>query len=229
MSNFFAAVLALFTVLYMVLYLKVFIIIKYRRKVNDDNINVTVCLLRNTMVLYRMNIPIIEFTKKEGLAWLTSKVETTGEEGQAEHKNESNTHIKREERFIETILKYPHEARRTFRFMQYYVNLYRNFTNKITSSLKCESLYWNTTCGFSDAALTGILAGFFWTIKGMILNRLKKRMTLASQPKINVIPVFEHISFEVDFQCIFSVRIGNVITAAISMMKSKRKEVTNDG
>ncbi len=228
MGNILAAVLALLTVGYIILRFKVFIILDYRRKRNDDHISISVCLIRKTMVLYRMDIPIVEFTKREGLAWLESKIETIGDDVQPDYKNESNTHFKREERFIETAIKYPHEARRTIRFMQYYLKLYRKLTNKITSSLKCETLYWKTTFGFSDAAITGILAGFFWMIKGVILNRLKNRTILTSQPVINVIPVFEHVTFEIDFRCIFSVRIGNVISAAISILNFKSKEVTSN-
>jgi hypothetical protein len=179
-----------------------------------------------------MKVPVIEITWHRNLPWLESEIETTGAKNKT-HKDESETHAKREENFLENTvniyIKDPREFQRAVNLFRYHVNLYMNSMNQVIASLKCTHLHWKTRCGLWDAAMTFIVSGVFWAMKGMVINRLNKRLISTSHTLISVIPVMDHTLCEVDFQCIFTVRIGKVISVAMGLIKFNHEEATGSG
>lgn len=187
-------------------YSKVYINFKYRRDGANDDIVVDVSMFKK-LLRYNMQIPIIQIMDIENSFWLTSKIKTG--------KSQDQTQPKRERRFIRKTVNFyiahPGRIRHIIRIFRYCARLYYRVMGNVITSLYCEQLEWKTRYGSEDAAITGIATGVLWTIKALMVARLKKHVIFIKQPIITVDPVFGDNSLKVDFQCIFSIRLGNVI------------------
>jgi len=189
-------------------YTKIIIHLQYQRDGSDDYIAVNVYIL-NKLLTYSMKVPIIEIGDSKNLFWLKSKIQTAH--------GQDKTHIKREQRFVKKMLKFyilhPRKLGRVIKKMRHYFRLYYGMKQRIAKSLHCEQLQWKTIFGSEDAGLTGLGTGVLWSVKALILTRLQNQISVMQKPVINVTPIFGQNSFKVDFQCIFSIRFGNVIKA----------------
>jgi hypothetical protein len=178
------------------------------------------------LLSYQLKVPIIQLVERDHLLWLESAMETKEQSG-------DKTHVKREQRFMKEAmpiyLKQPREIQRIIGLSRYYARIYRSFMNRIITAIHCEQLHWKISYGSKDAAMTGIMAGLFGSVQAMVIGRLRKRVTFISRPVVQVRPIFGKTQLEIDFGCIFSIRLGNVITAMKSIFYSKTKEVTNSG
>lgn len=187
-------------------YSKVYINLKYRRDGTNDDIIVNVYMFKK-LLLYSMQIPVIKIMDIENSFWLQSKIKTG--------KSQDQTQPKREQRFIRKTINFyiahPGKIRHVIRLFRYCARLYYRMMGNVITSLYCEQLEWKTRYGSEDAAVTGIVTGVLWTIKTLMITRLKKKVIFTTQPIITVNPVFGDNSLKVDFQCIFSIRLGNVI------------------
>jgi len=201
-------ILANIVIICLLYYSKIYIALQYQRDGSNDYIAVHVYLFRR-LLAYSMQVPMIEIGDITNSFWLKSKIKAG--------KSQDETHIKREQRFITKTVKFymlhPGRLKRIFRLVRYYTRLYCRVMNKIIHSLQCEQFQWKTIYGSEDAALTGIGTGMLWTVKSLMITRLKKQVIVTKKPIINVKPIFGQNSFKVDFQCIFSIRFGNVINA----------------
>lgn len=207
-------ILATLIISCLIFFIKIYINLKYYRDGSNDYIFVNVYIHRKILA-YTMQIPIIEF---DGSKWLDSKIETG--------KSQDKTNVKRKQRFVKKTvrfyMKYPGRFRRVARLFRSYARLYSQAMDNFTQSFHCEQLYWKTVYGSEDAALTGIGVGVLWAIKALMITRLKRKVVVIENPIISVNPVFGDNRFNVDFQCIFSIRLGNVINAIRMLNNIKR-------
>ncbi|QJW48474.1 DUF2953 domain-containing protein [bacterium BFN5] len=220
MVDWLLATLTGFGVAYVISRVSIYIHLQFFRNSNDDFILVDV-YLPHRIHLYSMKVPIIEIVNRNNIPWLESKIET-------EH-GETKTHSHREQRFIKVLfdicIKHPQKMRRILKMLRYYQKIYCKFMHSIIKSIYCEKFYWKTTFGLEDAAATAILSGTLWSVKAMILTFLQKRTNFKTRPVIRVQPIFDQNKIEVDFQCIFSIKLGNLINASKFIFLSKDKEV----
>lgn len=208
MENWVIIILTNIVLICLLLYCKIYIKFNYQRNGTNDYIAVDVYCYRR-LLTYSMQVPVIEITDSKNSLWLKSKIKA----GQSQ----DETHIKREQRFIEKTVKFyilhPRRLKRVVRLVRYYARLYCSVMNKVIESMHCEKLQWKTIYGSEDAEQTGIVTGMLWTVKELMITRLKNRVIVTKNPIINVNPLYGQNSFNVDFQCIFSIRLGNVINA----------------
>lgn len=224
MEKWFIVVTSSFMVGFMLSRINLYIAINIRRCGKDDSISIRVSMLSN-FVNYNIKIPVIEFTSKDGLILLESVIDT--------NKEKIKTHPKREKRFLKNVVKIyltqPRRLRKLMRTIRRYSRKYRKFMTQLFVNIYCEKLYWKTTIGLEDAALTGLGSGLLWAMKGLIVAILHNRIKVACRPEINVVPVFGHNHFEIDFSCIFRIRLGNVITATVNLFNTKDKGAVKSG
>ena len=217
MENWIIIIVANIVIICLLLYSKMCIELKYQRDGTNDFIAVDVYIFKR-LLAYSMQVPMIEIGDIKKSLWLTSKIEA----GQSQ----DETHIKREQRFIKKTVNFymmhPRRFRRVVRLVRYYAHLYCRVMNKVFKSLHCEKLQWKTIYGSEDAEQTGIVTGMLWNVKALMITRLKKRIIVTTKPIINVNPTFGQNSFKVDFQCILSLRLGNVIRAMKILYNIKR-------
>ena len=212
-----SVLLATSMILCSILYSKIYIFFKYQRNGSEDYVAVQVYAFRK-LLFYSMEIPMIKLTGYGASIWLVSKIK-------AGHGQEK-TKINREKRFLKNSLRFflknPSKLRRLLYLFRFYAQLYRQITEKIIKSFICEKMEWKTVFGTENAALAGIGTGVLWTTKGFILTRLKKQVHFNEKPQIHIHTRYGQDYLMVDLQCIFSIRIGNVINAMRSLYTIKR-------
>ncbi|XJZ26488.1 DUF2953 domain-containing protein [Bacillota bacterium Lsc_1132] len=91
----------------------------------------------------------------------------------------------------------------------------RKFLRKVT----IKQFRWSTAIGVEDAALTGMMAGGLWTIKGSVLGLLSHYFRMKEQPEIMVVPNFQQMIMHTELECMFQFRIGHAIVAGIKLVK----------
>ncbi|MGE5552633.1 MAG: DUF2953 domain-containing protein [Betaproteobacteria bacterium] len=87
---------------------------------------------------------------------------------------------------------------------------------------RTENLSWVTRIGAGDPALTGVLSGLLWSLKGSVFGILAKRMSFERQPVIRVLPDFESVTFRTTFRCIVRARVRDIIRAGAAVWRRKR-------
>ncbi|MDI6871306.1 MAG: DUF2953 domain-containing protein [Bacillota bacterium] len=87
---------------------------------------------------------------------------------------------------------------------------------------RTEELSWVTRVGAGDPALTGMLSGLLWGLKGVVFGVLAERMTFERKPVIRVLPDFESVAFRTTFRCIVRARVRDIIRAGAGVWRQKR-------
>jgi hypothetical protein len=152
-----------------------------------------------------MEIPEIDFWDAEK-QWPETAIKTNGEV--------EKNHPEREKRFLQNTVKDPVKLKKVIRAFQYYTWLYYEILDHILLSLRCRYFYWRTVIGCEDAALTGQITGLVWFIKELYLTRLRRKDALSKELKWEVLPAFGQNYLSVNFECIFTITLGNVINVA---------------
>lgn len=102
--------------------------------------------------------------------------------------------------------------------LKHVVSLYhiiRHFMSKII----VKQLRWHTVIGVGNAALTGVLTGGFWSVKGSILGVLSHYMKLKTRPDIAISPQFQFAVAQTSFICMIQFRIGHAMLAGFKLIK----------
>lgn len=77
-------------------------------------------------------------------------------------------------------------------------------------------LEWYTALGSGDPALTGVLVGGLWSVKGFILTLLARFLAgFSCQPQIKVMPCFTGAGLDLWVRAVFTTRAGYILLAAL--------------
>lgn len=95
---------------------------------------------------------------------------------------------------------------------------------KLLKSIQVVKFEWHTVIGVNNAAYTGMLTGFIWSLKGMLIGGIGKYMRLMEKPTISLSPSFQQAMSQTSFQCMFRLRIGNAILAGLKILKHWRRD-----
>ncbi len=224
LENGLAVVLAAVVIAYTLSRVKIFIRLEYRRKAADDFVRLEVYLL-SRLLAYHTTIPMIQIIKHRGLPWLESELKTG--------RDTIKTRSRREQRFVaktaDIYLHHPLKWRRIIREVNLLFDLYRSFARRIKKAMLCEKFTWRTACGCGDAALTGMVTGLLWAAKSEALIFLRRRLNFTARPVVRVRPIYDAALLEVEFECIFTLRVGNVINAAWGLLHFPVKGVKGSG
>ena len=201
--------------------LTMYIELEYQRTAKDDNLVIKLYLLKG-LVFYQLKMPIMEVVYEKKEIWLESKL--TAEKSAKTHTKEEMRTFKR---LVLIYLKHPRKLQRLIRLVKHFMRNYIQIMDKITSSLCCEKFYLKTQLGFKDAEITGLSIGYLWFLKNLLLVRLSHKFCFKKQPVIKIVPSFKQAVVAVNFHCIFSIRVGNVINASLYFIL--HKEAVNGG
>ncbi|MDW7674527.1 MAG: DUF2953 domain-containing protein [Bacillota bacterium] len=92
------------------------------------------------------------------------------------------------------------------------------FRKKFIPPVQCSQVIWITKVGLGDAAATGVTAGFFWSVKGLLYSFIRQREKWQlKKTELKVIPNFHKKEFEINIDCIFKFSIGHIIIAGIKL------------
>lgn len=197
---------------------KLYISVVYRRAGGDDSLAVEV-YVPGRLLVYRMEVPVIRIIEAGALPWLESRVAT--------RRGAAETRPKAERRFVRTTWEIFRNHSSHWRFLvrqfRHYTRMYNRLMRRLLRATACEKLCWRTRYGADDAALTGVTAGFIWIAKNEVYKYMKRRLAGVARPVFRVVPLYGRTAFEVELQCIFSIRLGNVINATTTVIQSAGK------
>ena len=197
---------------------KLYVSVVYRRAGGDDSLAVEV-YVPGRLLAYRMEVPVIRIVEQGALPWLESRVAT--------RRGAAETRSKAERRFTRTTWEIFRYHSRHWRFLvrrfRHYTRMYNRLMRSLLRATVCEKLCWQTRCGADDAALTAVATGILWIAKNETYKYMKRRLAGVARPIFRVVPLYGRTAFEVELQCIFSIRLGNVINVATTVIQSAGK------
>ncbi|MFJ7557127.1 DUF2953 domain-containing protein [Bacillus thuringiensis] len=96
-------------------------------------------------------------------------------------------------------------------------NIFKDFLNKV----KINQWRWQSQIGTGDAASTGIVTGFAWSIKGIIVGVAEQYMHIINVPELEITPVFQGKGFASKCELTVSISIYWLIRAVIKFGRKK--------
>lgn len=193
--------------------LNLYIAVYFHRHSSDDYITVTVYALQK-LIVYSIKIPVVKLFQEDNSLWITSKIIVPPES--------KRTRIQREQRFIKKMAKLlvhnPEQFLHLLKTSRRFIRGYRSFVQALTKKIHCQKFELAITCGSDDAAIAGLMTGILRAITAILLITLHKRLTMTAKPVIRIQPNYHQPLLNMELTCIFSVRLGNVITAAMAIL-----------
>jgi hypothetical protein len=90
--------------------------------------------------------------------------------------------------------------------------------------VKVKKFLWRSHLGTGDAASTGILAGYVWSVKGIVTGALSQYTKLIKPPELDVTPIFQGKITTTELECMFSFRIGQALLTGLKLFRYIRKK-----
>jgi hypothetical protein len=189
----------------------------YQRKEDDDHVIIDTTAL-GEIIRYRLKIPVTAITQRKSIPWIESEIESKS--------GETESHALAEQSkswlWIRYFLHNPDEMQQKIGRLIDAIHDYADFMRWVTDKIRFERFYWVTRIGLDDAALTAITVGMLWSIKSYIVATLwHKHCCTRAKPVVRVLPAYNREEFHMDFECIFSVRLGHIIGAGIRLLRYK--------
>ncbi|CQR74322.1 hypothetical protein SOV_24470 [Sporomusa ovata DSM 2662] len=225
MNNWLFVLISTAILLVLLFRVNVYMDLRFCRRNDDDYVAVTIYALQK-LFIYTMKIPIIKLVQYDDLPWITSEID-------APH-GATTTKVSREQRFVRKCIKLlfynPERLLRLLRTANQLIRGYLRYVNRLSPGIHCEKLELKTIYGFEDAAFTGIMMGILGALTEKMLRSIHNRLVLDAKPCIKIQPVYGHSQLEIELQCIFRIRFGNVITATMAnIINSMHREATRSG
>ncbi|MBP2653533.1 MAG: hypothetical protein H6Q73_1102 [Firmicutes bacterium] len=219
-----AAVIAMVVFTFAVYRIKIYIELVYTRQDADDQLLVRVWLLYH-LIEYQMEVPMLELYDMSSILLTKSEIEVSD--------SKISTITRREKRFLGKVwgifLHRPRKWHAMLRQFSYYSKLYAKMMNRLMGEISCERIVGKTRVGVGDPALTSLVVGLMWAAIGHIYLLMHQRLKDTAKPSFHITPDFRNLSVDVKYQCIISVRVGNVINAILTFVNFPLKEATDSG
>jgi len=167
----------------------------YKREENNDYLEVILSILKYLKI--KKQIPIINVDKKD------EELGIQMDDKERDKFLDFKTIIKNKD-FIFEIIK-SNSGR------------FKSLGKDFNKSVILEHLDVNLEYGFNDQVYTGLLFGIISCAIWSIFSYITYKIRTVSH-NINIIPNFNNQCFEIKFDCIFRIKIGNIIYISIQIM-----------
>lgn len=196
--------------LFIILYSNLKIELNFTRHGKDDIVVINLIALYG-IFKYTKNIPFLDLVKgRDEIPALEIKTESKMGINES-HVGDNKSILNMYE--IERIIK---------KYKNFYFK-YKTLITHISKRLIISDISWYTELGTNDAAETAIITGFIWSIKSFIIAALAKDYNLINI-FINVVPNYNIKIFKTSVDCIFSIKLGNIINAGVKTLLVKIKD-----
>ncbi|KMP74383.1 DUF2953 domain-containing protein (plasmid) [Bacillus wiedmannii] len=95
---------------------------------------------------------------------------------------------------------------------------------KNLKKVKINQWRWHSQIGAGDAASTGIVTGFAWSTKGMVVGVVGEYMHISDIPELEITPVFQGKGFATRCELTASFHTYRSIVTAIMLLVFMRKQ-----
>ena len=173
---------------------------------DDDSLKIE-CKAWLGLIKYKLNVPLIKVDDNSPTIVIKEEVQSdTTEETKKKNKIQYSA---------EDLLN---SLRDMKAILEHVVSFHRNLRHFL-KKVNVTQVEWHSTMGVGDAAITGMLTGALWTIKGSIIGILSHYFRLLDNPNISVQPQFQMAISQTSFKCMLQFRIGHAIIAGIKLLK----------
>lgn len=199
----------LLLLLLLVLVTKIHIFISYYHNGDEDELKVKVTAWK--FIKYTIKVPLI-------------KIDEDSPSNIVKEKKKASANIVKDEKKMKITLNTILEKINKIKdFLEHIVGFYK-ILKRLLKRIDITKFEWKTNIGTSDAALTGVLTGVLWSIKGIVLGIASHYMNLSTKPHIEIVPNFQSAISKTRFQCMISFRLGQAIFAGLLVVRYwKRK------
>ena len=105
-----------------------------------------------------------------------------------------------------------------------YLDILIAFYKYTKKKIKCESFCFRMNYGLGDAALTGISTGMLWGVIYSLLGVLDRYFEFIKMD-VNINPDFNDIKLQLEFDCIFKIKIVHIIIVIFIVLYTFIKSV----
>ncbi|MCY7917070.1 DUF2953 domain-containing protein [Bacillus vallismortis] len=191
----------------LLLRMKMYVAVEYLHADDNDKLTLKITALFG-LIRIKKSIPAIKVNKADGTVDMKQKTKSKVKKSSSEKKITFDD-VQQSIHKIEMIL---HQVK----------NL-RKINATFLAHLHITKLEWITIVGIQDAAVTGMLTGAVWGVKGGIAAMLYDHLNFVTRPVYEVIPSFQVPVSRTHFQCIFFFRFGHAMLAAFKFVKYGRE------
>lgn len=159
---------------------------------------------------YQLEMTVMRFELKDLIPYLLLHFETEGTDGTPIYKGNVNIH--KPWNYWHKLIKFSpfNNFKIILNIIREILIINKNFFKKIN----CQKLCWITYIGAGDPAVTALATGNIWALKSIFFINLKNNVQVNfKKPIYGVYPNFQKREFKIDFNCIFTFRLGYIITA----------------
>lgn len=203
LSMIFIILLFLFTILAIT---KLTITVELKHAQDNDDLTVTFSIWFG-LITYTIDIPLIRIDDESpSIVYKEKKNPGKKPKGKKEKTNKFQ----------------PKEMKNRLRLvlimLSHVVGLHK-IVRKFLKHVSITKLEWKSQFGLGDAAITGMVAGLAWSLKGSIIGIVSNYMQLKVKPNISIHPKFNEEVSETHFICIISFRIGHAMGAGFKVIR----------
>ncbi|MEC2135866.1 DUF2953 domain-containing protein [Bacillus subtilis] len=191
----------------LLLRMKIYVALEYLHADDNDKLTLKITALFG-LIRIKKTIPAIKVNKEDGTVDIKQKTESKMKKSSGKKKITQND-VQQSINKIEMLL---HQVTRL-----------RKISASFLAHLHITKLEWVTVIGIQDAAVTGVLTGAVWGVKGGIAAMLYDHLDFVNKPVYEVIPSFQVPVSKTHFQCIFFFRFGHAMLAAFKFVKYGRE------
>ncbi|MGG2095103.1 DUF2953 domain-containing protein [Bacillus sp. S13(2024)] len=161
------------------------------------------CLFQVEIWMLHYTFDVLERIEKQQKK-TNQKIEKAGEEGGTEDK------------FVATLDSIAEIIKR----IQETHTMFKGFLQKV----KIKNWRWRSQIGTGDAASTGIVTGYVWSVKGMIVGITGHYMDIIGAPQLEVTPIFQGKTVASHCELTASFRIYRAVRTAIRLFVLLKKQ-----
>ncbi|KEK18905.1 Yvgn And cofactor Nadph [Bacillus manliponensis] len=104
--------------------------------------------------------------------------------------------------------------------LQHIHTMSKDFLQKV----KINQFRWHSQIGTGDAASTGIVTGYVWSVKGIIIGLLGQYTELVHEPKLEITPIFQGKTVASKCEFTASFRIYRAVKTAVGLLMFMRRQ-----
>jgi len=210
----FFIILAIITaLLFMIFMSKVQINIEFQHNFNKNAIYIHIRALFG-LIKYKINVPSIKVDQDSPSLVMKEKV-------QAEMMAEKSKKEDKKQVGPEEVKHSIHDINQLITHIVGMKDIVKEFLKKI----EVQRFEWKTVIGVKDAAMTGIVTGALWTLKGSSVGLISNLMRLKNMPILEITPNFQNLISSTSLSCMLRLRIGHAILAGIKLLKHWRGQI----
>lgn len=161
------------------------------------------CLLQVKIWMIHYTFDVLERIEKQQKK-TAQKIEKAEEEGGAEDKFVA---------MLDSIAE-------VIKSMQEIHTMMKGFLQKV----KIKNWRWRSQVGTGDAASTGVITGYVWSVKGMIVGMTGHYMDIIGAPQLEVSPIFQGKTVASHCELTASFRIYRAAKSAIRILVFLKKQ-----